>query len=78
MGTLKEPNARAMLLSPSATANAPSPECAIKGDITRSGRRIYHTQNQKTYVKIRLNKAGKRWFCTTEEAETAGWRRALR
>ena len=78
MGTLKAPNAQAMLLGPTATANAPSPECTIKGDITRARRRIYHMQNQKSYAKIRMDKGGKRWFCTTEEAEAAGWRRALR
>ena len=78
MGTLKVPNAQAMLLGPSATANAPSPECTIKGDITRTRRRIYHMQNQKSYAKIRMDKGSKRWFCTTEEAEAAGWRRALR
>jgi endonuclease YncB( thermonuclease family) len=76
MGTLKVANAQAILLNPAATANAPSPECTIKGDITRTRRRIYHMQNQKSYARIRMDKGGKRWFCTTEEAETAGWRRA--
>ena len=78
MGTLKAPNAQAILLGPTATANAPSPECMIKGDITRARRRIYHMQNQKSYARIKMDKGGKRWFCTTEEAEAAGWRRALR
>ena len=78
MGTLKAPNAQAILLGPTATANAPSPECTIKGDITRARRRIYHMQNQKSYARIKMDKGGKRWFCTTEEAEAAGWRRALR
>ncbi|MGA7390934.1 MAG: thermonuclease family protein [Pseudolabrys sp.] len=78
MGTLKAPNAQAILLGPTATANAPSPECMIKGDITGARRRIYHMQNQKSYARIKMDKGGKRWFCTTEEAEAAGWRRALR
>ena len=78
MGTLKAANAQAILLGPTATANAPSPECTIKGDITRARRRIYHMQNQKSYARIKMDKGGKRWFCTTEEAEAAGWRRALR
>jgi endonuclease YncB( thermonuclease family) len=77
MGTLKAPNAQ-LLLGPTATANAPSPECTIKGDITRTRRRIYHMQNQKSYARIRMDKGGKRWFCTTEEAEASGWRKALR
>ncbi|MGC2827784.1 MAG: thermonuclease family protein [Pseudolabrys sp.] len=78
MGTPKAPNAQAILLGPTATANAPSPECTIKGDITRARRRIYHMQNQNSYARIKMDKGGKRWFCTTEEAEAAGWRRALR
>jgi endonuclease YncB( thermonuclease family) len=78
MGALKAPNAQAMLLGPAATANAPSHECTIKGDITRTRRRIYHIPNQKSYARIRMDKGGKRWFCTTEEAEAAGWHRASR
>jgi endonuclease YncB( thermonuclease family) len=71
--------AQAVLLGPSATEGAPSPECTIKGNVNRNGERIYHMQNQKFYASIRMNKGGgKRWFCTPEEAEAAGWRRALR
>ena len=71
--------AQAMLLAPSTTEGAPSPECTIKGNINRNGERIYHMQNQKFYARIRIDKGGgKRWFCTPEEAEAAGWRRALR
>ena len=76
MGTLKD--GRAALLGPSAAANAPSPDCAIKGNITRAGRMIYHTPNQKSYAKIKMDKGIRRWFCTSEEAEAVGWRKALR
>jgi micrococcal nuclease len=35
--------------------------------------------NQAFYGKIKMDVGkGKRWFCTPEEAEAAGWRRALR
>lgn len=73
-------NAQAMLLGPSATEGAPSPECTIKGNVSRNGERIYHRQNQRFYAKIVMDKGGggRRWFCTSEEAEAAGWRRALR
>jgi len=72
-------NAQALLLGPSATDGAPSPECTIKGNINRNGERIYHTQGQSSYAKLRMDKSdGRRWFCTAEEAEAAGWRRALR
>ena len=71
--------AQAMLLAPSATEGAPSPECTIKGNVNRNGERIYHMQNQRFYARIRMEKGtDKRWFCTPEEAEAAGWRRALR
>ena len=71
-------SSRAMLLNPSATAGAPSPECTIKGNITRTGKQFYHLQNQKSYAKTRMDKGATRWFCTTEEAEAAGWRRAAK
>jgi hypothetical protein len=72
-------NAQAMLLGPSATEGAPSPECTIKGIISRNGARIYHTEHQSTYARIKMDKGGdRRWFCTADEAEAAGWRRALR
>ena len=72
-------DAQKILLGPSATEGAPSPECTIKGIISRNGERIYHTEEQSSYAKIRMDKGGdRRWFCTPEEAEAAGWRRALR
>ncbi|MGB8893595.1 MAG: thermonuclease family protein, partial [Pseudolabrys sp.] len=80
LGALSVPiTAQAILLAPSATEGAPSPECTIKGNVNRNGERIYHMQNQRFYASIRMNMGGsKRWFCTAEEAEAAGWRRALR
>jgi hypothetical protein len=72
-------DAQAMFLGPSATEGAPSPECTIKGNINRNGERIYHTEHQSSYARIKMDKGGdRRWFCTPEEAEAAGWRRAVR
>ena len=72
-------DAQKILLGPSATEGAPSPECTIKGNINRNGERIYHMQNQRFYARINMDKGGgRRWFCTPEEAEAAGWRRAVR
>jgi endonuclease YncB( thermonuclease family) len=72
-------DAQKILLGPSATEGAPSPECTIKGNINRNGERIYHMENQQFYARVIMDKgSGKRWFCTSEEAEAAGWRRALR
>ncbi len=72
-------DAQAMLTGPDATAGAPSPECTIKGTVSRNGVRIFHMQGQKSYAKINMSAGGeRRWFCTPEEAEAAGWRRAVR
>src|ERR1022692_4808378 len=72
-------NAQKILLGPSATEGAPSPDCTIKGNINRNGERIYHTEHQSSYARIKMDKGGgRRWFCTSDEAEAAGWRKALR
>jgi hypothetical protein len=43
LGALVVPiNAQALLLGPSATEGAPSPDCTIKGNLNRNGERIYH------------------------------------
>jgi hypothetical protein len=52
-------------------------ECPIKGNISRSGERIYHMPWQSTYEHTTVNaRQGERWFCDEGEAERAGWRRA--
>lgn len=57
----------------------PDTGCAIKGNISSKGVRIYHMPGQRDYARtsIRLEK-GERWFCTPAEAEEAGWRGARR
>lgn len=48
--------------------------CAIKGNITKSGK-IYHAPWSPWYKKTRINTAkGERWFCNEAEAVKAGWR----
>jgi endonuclease YncB( thermonuclease family) len=80
LGALSVPiNAQSILLPRSATDGAPSAACTIKGNVNQNGERIYHMPNQEFYGKIRMDAGkGKRWFCTPEEAEAAGWRRALK
>ncbi len=52
--------------------------CAIKGNISASGR-IYHMPGQQDYDTTRISAArGERWFCSEAEAVAAGWRRARR
>lgn len=51
--------------------------CPVKGNISRSGERIYHLPWQSTYARAKINeRAGERWFRDEGEAEPAGWRRA--
>ncbi len=70
-------DAQKKLLPPTCDEGAPSPDCKIKGNVGHSGR-IYHMPDQQDYCKINMNGKGKRWFCTPEEAEKAGWHRAGR
>jgi endonuclease YncB( thermonuclease family) len=53
--------------------------CVIKGNISGSGDRIYHMPFHQHYGRSRIDeRTGERWFCTEDEAQKAGWRRALR
>lgn len=71
-------NAQSLLLPVSGANGSPSSDCIIKGNINVHGERIYHMPNQKFYPRIKMDVGGgRRWFCTPEEAEAAGWRRAL-
>ncbi|MBI2007539.1 MAG: thermonuclease family protein [Candidatus Blackburnbacteria bacterium] len=55
----------------------PSAECGIKGNISSSGEKIYHTPGQRYYEKTKIEEnKGERWFCTEEEAEKEGWRKS--
>jgi len=66
-----------------AQSAAPLPDakrdgCTIKGNVSKSGQ-IYHIQGQADYEKTQINEArGERWFCSSAEAEAAGWRAAKR
>lgn len=49
--------------------------CDIKGNINRRGERIYHRPGDRHYRQTRIDPSrGERWFCSTAEAERAGWR----
>jgi endonuclease YncB( thermonuclease family) len=78
LGALSVPiDAQKILLSAVSAAEAPSPDCVIKGNVNRNGKRLYHLPGQLNYAQIKMDK-GKRWFCTEEEAQAAGWVRASR
>lgn len=54
---------------------APDPDCPIKGNISRSGERIYHTPWSPWYDRTVISESqGERWFCDEAEALAAGWR----
>ncbi len=61
-----------------AGAEQVAPEgCAIKGNISRKGQRIYHTPWSPWYRKVRVDTGkGERWFCDEAQALAAGWRSA--
>ena len=53
------------------------PRCSIKGNISKSGEKIYHMPGQQYYDKTKIDPSkGERWFCTEEEAQAAGWRKS--
>ena len=53
--------------------------CRIKGNISRSGERIYHVPGGRWYEATRIDPLkGERWFCSEAEARAAGWRRSRR
>ena len=52
-------------------------ECNIKGNVSTRGERIYHMPGDEYYDETRISLShGERWFCSAQEAETAGWRRS--
>jgi len=52
-----------------------SPDCMIKGNINRRGERIYHLPGTRDYDKTVIDPDnGEGWFCSEEEAISAGWR----
>jgi len=65
--------------SRTAASAAPSGNCAIKGNISSKGERIYHSPGQRDYARTRIRTdKGERWFCSAAEARAAGWRPARR
>jgi endonuclease YncB( thermonuclease family) len=57
----------------------PDRRCAIKGNISAKGVRIYHVPGQRDYERTGIREEkGERWFCSEAEARAAGWRPARR
>lgn len=55
----------------------PESGCQIKGNISSSGEKIYHLPSQRYYDKTVIDETkGERWFCSEEDAISAGWRKS--
>jgi endonuclease YncB( thermonuclease family) len=77
LGSVSVPEgAQVELSTPASSASAPTSECIIKGNVNIHGERIYHIPGQSAYSKINMQDPRKRWFCSEEDARTAGWRPA--
>jgi endonuclease YncB( thermonuclease family) len=76
-GTFERPwDYRAKLGQASAQA-VPDSKCAIKGNVNAKGLRLYHVPGSRDYEATRIDQSkGERWFCTENEALSAGWRKA--
>jgi micrococcal nuclease len=49
----------------------------IKGNINAEGVKIYHVPGGGSYTATVITPAnGERWFCTEQEAQANGWRKA--
>ena len=80
LGAAKPPeDANASLLASASGPVPPSPDCNIKGNVNRAGECIYHTTTSRWYSQIKMHiSKGTRWFCSVEDAETAGCRETRR
>lgn len=51
--------------------------CLIKGNISAKGDKIYHLPGCGSYDKTSIDESvGEKWFCSEDEAQKAGWRKA--
>lgn len=81
-GTFEEPSAWRRAQRGATRENQPDPvpshpalNCAIKGNISRAGDKVYHLPGSRDYARTVIDeRAGERMFCSEEEAKAAGWR----
>lgn len=55
-----------------------TPTCDIKGNINEKGERRYFTKASINYKNVKITLPGEKLFCTTAEAEAAGFKPALK
>jgi len=64
-----------VITSPSSEGSG---SCTIKGNINSKGEKIFHAIGCGSYNKTVIDESkGEKWFCSEEEAVSAGWRKAL-
>jgi hypothetical protein len=62
---------------PAAPAAPVQTACAIKGNISRKGDKIYHLPGTQDYDRTVIDtRSGERMFCSENDAKAAGWRAA--
>jgi hypothetical protein len=66
--------------NPGIVESITKPGCLVKGNVSiESGRRIYHVVGMEDYEITKISpEKGEQWFCTEQEAISAGWIRAPR
>ncbi len=75
MGTAAPGGPDGSIPSPKTPPATAAGGCAIKGNISRKGDRIYHMPGTRDYERTQINEAsGERMFCSEDEAKAAGWR----
>ena len=51
--------------------------CDIKGNVSSNGSKRYHVPETVFYDSVKIDESkGERWFCSEEDAEKAGWKKA--
>lgn len=80
-GPAQSPEAwrRSATATVSGAAAGATAACAIKGNVSAGGTRIYHLPGQRDYAATRITPSrGEAWFCSRAAAEAAGFRAARR
>lgn len=62
--------------APTPGLSPPDPDCAIKGSVSASGKRLYLMPADRNYRFTYIDPDdGERWFCSEQNALEAGWQR---
>ncbi len=70
-------NQQSAVSSQSTSFESGSNGCTIKGNISSSGEKIYHLPGQRYYDKTQIDiSRGENWFCSEDEAISAGFRKS--